>query len=304
MIEHIRKYSGLMIVVLVVVFISFFFMDTRSMQGVTGSPTVIRIAGIGYTDKEFQRIGVGSYQLLSLDYGFLRAFGPFVMRNMGSDDAPKHFFVGRVLLRQAKDEFGIHPSDEEISSFIRKMSRFSGPDGNFDSEGYGEFVHKVLGRFGMTEHDLRELVSDAIVSTKLQTILGAGLGADRGITALTLALDNQEAKIELARLDLPAYEDKIDPKEEEVKAHWESIQDQFKTEALRKEIREYDEELARFPWKVIANKMDTEGAPENLKAFRDRFPKVEVLPISAELEEGLDDVKQMLDNEVGYRRSS
>lgn len=72
---------------------------------------------------------------------------------------------------------------------------------------------------------------------------------------------------------------------------------------LRTEIKEYDEELARFPWKVIANKMDTEGAAENLEAFRARFPKVEVLPISAELEEGLDDLKQMLDNEVGYRRS-
>jgi len=70
---------------------------------------------------------------------------------------------------------------------------------------------------------------------------------------------------------------------------------------LRKEISEYDEELGRFPWIVVANKMDIDGAEENLKAFEQRFPKVRVIPISAELEEGLDALKLFLDDEVGYR---
>lgn len=70
---------------------------------------------------------------------------------------------------------------------------------------------------------------------------------------------------------------------------------------LRSEIKEYDEELSRFPWKVIANKMDLEGAEENLQAFRQRFPKVEIVPISAEAGIGMDDLKQMLDNEVGHK---
>jgi GTP-binding protein len=72
-------------------------------------------------------------------------------------------------------------------------------------------------------------------------------------------------------------------------------------EILRREIKEYDEELARFPWKIIANKMDLEGAAENLTVFRQRFPKVDILPISADTGLGLDDLKQMLDNEVGHR---
>ena len=74
-------------------------------------------------------------------------------------------------------------------------------------------------------------------------------------------------------------------------------------EILRTEIKEYDEDLARFPWAVIANKMDVDGAQENLAAFKQRFPKVEVIPISAELEEGIDDLKRFLDNEVGFRSS-
>ena len=72
-------------------------------------------------------------------------------------------------------------------------------------------------------------------------------------------------------------------------------------EILRKEIREYDEELARFPWLVVANKMDVEGAAENLANFRERFPKARVVPISAEAEEGLEDLKAVLNEELGYR---
>jgi len=72
-------------------------------------------------------------------------------------------------------------------------------------------------------------------------------------------------------------------------------------EVLRREIREYDEELARFPWKVVANKTDLEGAAERLEQFRLRFPKVEVLPVSAETGDGLDELRAMLDRECGHR---
>jgi GTP-binding protein len=72
-------------------------------------------------------------------------------------------------------------------------------------------------------------------------------------------------------------------------------------EILRKEIKEYDEELARFPWKVVANKMDLEGSAEHLATFKRRFPKIDIIPVCAESGEGLDDLRVMLDNEVSYR---
>ena len=79
---------------------------------------------------------------------------------------------------------------------------------------------------------------------------------------------------------------------------WIAISD---LEILRREVKEYDDELARFPWKIIANKMDLEGAAENLAIFRQRFPKIDIVPISADSGEGLDDLRQLLDNEVGFR---
>lgn len=71
-------------------------------------------------------------------------------------------------------------------------------------------------------------------------------------------------------------------------------------EKLRTEIKLYSEEVARQPWLVIANKMDVEGAEENLANFRRRFPKLEVLPISADRKEGLEALRQRLDELVGY----
>ena len=38
-------------------------------------------------------------------------------------------------------------------------------------------------------------------------------------------------------------------------------------------------------------------ADENLKAFKTRFPKLPVIPICAELGEGIQDIKQYIDKE-------
>jgi len=62
-------------------------------------------------------------------------------------------------------------------------------------------------------------------------------------------------------------------------------------ETLRKEIKFYDEDLAKFPWMVVANKMDLEAAAGNLEIFKNRFPKVPVLSISAMEGEGMEELK-------------
>jgi GTP-binding protein len=52
---------------------------------------------------------------------------------------------------------------------------------------------------------------------------------------------------------------------------------------------------------LIANKMDLEGSEENLAMFRTRFPKVDIIPISADTGQGLDDLRIMLDSEVSQK---
>lgn len=73
---------------------------------------------------------------------------------------------------------------------------------------------------------------------------------------------------------------------------------------LRTEIKEYDEELAKFPWMIVANKMDVEGSEEQLEMFKTRFPKVDIIPISAMEETGLDALRENLMQKVSKRRDS
>ena len=68
---------------------------------------------------------------------------------------------------------------------------------------------------------------------------------------------------------------------------------------LREELKLYDPLLAKRPWLVVANKMDLPEAATNLKAFKKRFSKVEVLPISAESGEGIDRLKSRLQELIG-----
>ena len=63
---------------------------------------------------------------------------------------------------------------------------------------------------------------------------------------------------------------------------------------LRREIDLYDPTLSSRAWSVVANKMDLPGAKENLKALQERFPKLQILPVSAAKGEGIDDLKQAL----------
>jgi GTP-binding protein len=63
---------------------------------------------------------------------------------------------------------------------------------------------------------------------------------------------------------------------------------------LRRELDLYDARLSERPWFIIANKMDLPEAEENLKALEKKFPKIEIVPISAAKGEGIEELKQKL----------
>ncbi len=65
-------------------------------------------------------------------------------------------------------------------------------------------------------------------------------------------------------------------------------------QTLRKEIKLYSDELAERPWIIIANKMDDSNAVENLEMLRQRFPKIEIIPMSAMMGEGIPAFKERL----------
>lgn len=70
---------------------------------------------------------------------------------------------------------------------------------------------------------------------------------------------------------------------------------------LRKELSLYDKSksLTKRPWMILANKIDLPGAVDNLAMIKQRFPRVRVIPVSAETGEGLDLLRKLLDQKIG-----
>lgn len=241
MIENIRKYTGLIIVLFVLVIVGFLFMDYGNMNrgaGAGGNP-YIKVAGRTYTDKEFTKLGSSAYQVTqslaqSGDFQLFTFLFGMSGDAQSQEEAQENFFTARMLLRSAKEEFGVHPGEEEIDSFIRKLRAFAGPNGEFAQEQYRNFIEKGIGRLGLTEGDIRELASDVIAQAKIAEILGTGLTSDRSSVAKETAIDGQRIAVDVARIDLDPIEEKIDPSEEDIKAYWETVQDAFKTPEKRK----------------------------------------------------------------------
>jgi GTP-binding protein len=68
--------------------------------------------------------------------------------------------------------------------------------------------------------------------------------------------------------------------------------------ALRKELELYSPELAERPWCIIANKMDMPEAEANLKRCKKKHRGIKILPICAELGEGIPELKTYLYEQV------
>lgn len=56
---------------------------------------------------------------------------------------------------------------------------------------------------------------------------------------------------------------------------------------LLSELKLYSEELVQKPMIIAANKMDEENAVKNLKTFRRKYPKLDIIPLSCLSEEGI-----------------
>jgi GTPase len=69
-------------------------------------------------------------------------------------------------------------------------------------------------------------------------------------------------------------------------------------ESLRREIDLYDPRLSQRPWLVVANKMDLQGATENLAQFRERFPQLTITPASGKEGLGVEQLKHLLESSI------
>jgi GTP-binding protein len=70
-------------------------------------------------------------------------------------------------------------------------------------------------------------------------------------------------------------------------------------ETLRTEVKLYSSELAKRHWFIVANKIDLPDAAENIARLKDRFKRIKLIAISADNGEGVDELKDYLDQRIG-----
>jgi peptidyl-prolyl cis-trans isomerase D len=231
MIEHLRKYTGLIIFVIALLFVGLaFFGDHANLGANSNDPPVLSVDGSTYTYSDVQKGGKSTRRLaegLRL-FDLLMATDAFTM---GDDaQADQRFFVNRLLLKKAREEFGVHPSDAEVSESLKTISTFQGKDGQFDQETYNNIATKYIGSLGMTEQDMIELLRDNLATRKLGEIIGGGLAADRKFAAEQVASSDQQVTIQLARVPLSKFQESLKPTDDELKAAWETTKEKYQTE--------------------------------------------------------------------------
>ena len=247
MIENIRKYTGLIVVVIVVLLLGFILMDTQSFfRNSAAGGGSITVDGRSYSQAQYVDLGAAPFRLASSLQSF-DANGLEIMRFVGSlasgapdeDRAEMQFFIARMILRQAREDFGIHPSDAAVQEFIKGLTTFHdrpafgadpGTPSTFSQETYNNFVNKGLKNLGLNEQGFHELIRDVIATSKLRELIGGGLPGSAALARSTILSNEQQIKAGLAILDTKAVREGLTPTDEELKAHWETIQDKFKTE--------------------------------------------------------------------------
>lgn len=231
MIEHLRKYTGFIIFVIALLFVGLaFFGDNANLGANSNDPPVLSVDGSTYSYTEVQKGGKSTRRLAE----GLRLFDLLMATDaltMGDDpQADQRFFVNRLLLKKAREEFGVHPSDAEVSESLKTIPAFQGKDGQFDQETYNNIATKYLGSLGMTEPDMIELLRDNVATRKLAEIIGGGLAADRKFAAEQVASSDQQVAIQLARVPLSKFQETLKPTDDELRAAWETTKEKYQTE--------------------------------------------------------------------------
>jgi hypothetical protein len=260
MIENMRKYTGLMAAVFILLAAGFLFtMNDISGGGGGGmgsGPTVLEANGRILDQQEYRRMGDSTLQLASeaglhvyvnflivpdaaqlqqamqlLQYGYPNYYLT-MGRNLKADDFNR-FISNRIIIQQAMQSMGVRASDEEINNAIMLSPSFSS-EGKFDNAKYASFIEKRLGRLGMTEKDLREIVHESLCLNKIIEIVGGGLLTPRQAAQDLLEAQMQAVSISRVVFKRDDFVEKEQPSEEEIKAYWDTHQDAYKTEEQRR----------------------------------------------------------------------
>jgi parvulin-like peptidyl-prolyl isomerase len=301
MIENIRKYTGLMVVVLVLLFVGLVFLDGGISKAFNGKP-VMEVGDHSISDKEFRRqlalmqlpdilpaaIEIpDNSRLLATHYlgeTFMESQIPktpsLIIRIMAgylqpSIGEPERFIANRINIQKGGIEFGVTPSNDEVENFVETVI-FTDADGNFDLEAYDKFTKSRLGNIGGIP-GFNNYIRDLLTAQNLSKILGGGISTEKNTERELFDVQKQEISGSKITLESGVYEGLVKPTEEEIREYYEENSQNYNSDELRKITYvsiepDWDEALEKS--KKAKAKADAEEA-ERLKKAEEAKKKAE-----------------------------
>lgn len=292
MIENIRKYTGVMIVVLVLLFVGLVFLENSASSALSGK-SPMTIDGTGISVNEYRRLGANPLRIPeSIGFAPITEKGQEIAKRYVGDAAPTNraqllqvmnyslgadpanFLANRYAVQKAGLKYGATPGKAEIEDFIRNVL-FSTPDGNFDQQGYNNFLTDKLGTLGLDSKGFNDYLRDLLTAQNLSKIVGGALAPDPA-TARFLTLAEGQAisgqKIELSRAN---YLPEAEPTDEELRAFYDENQDRYNSTERRK-VRyvhvqpDWDAKLKEVQDAEAKAKADAEKAAAEAKEKADK----------------------------------
>ena len=259
MIENIRKYTGLMIVVLVLLFVGLVFLGDNVGNTFAGKP-VMEVAGQGISQKEFQRKAIDVQKIAMeipnrtplpretriiashyLDEDIIE--NPYVLagsilQQMGmflqpSDGLPERFLANRLAVQKAGIEYGVTPSDNEVESFVENVL-FADEEGNFDQEASRTFFDETAGKLGIGTRGFNEYIRDLMTAQNLSKLIGGGISPEMETVRALYDSAKQSISVKQVSLDSTVFEAEVNPTEEEIKAYYEENIGKYNSDEQRK----------------------------------------------------------------------
>lgn len=242
MIENMRKYTGLMVVVLVLLAAGLILtMGPNNSAGGGAGNDFMQVNDVSLDRNDFERAGkntISAVQRLAQmqnynDFFKFREFVGTLTGNATSESQSQiNFVTNRILLKQAAEELGLYSSPEVAEKYIRD-NMFKGRDGSHDTKLYSTYIES-LGNLGFKEKDFQQLVAEYIVFIKTRDIIGGGLTPSKLSTIAEDKLGRQDIGMSFVSFNLVDFEKEITPLEDEIKSYWETHKDRYKTERTLK----------------------------------------------------------------------
>jgi hypothetical protein len=243
MLEHIRKYTGLMFVVLILLFLGLVFFGDVSGGSLGSGPAIVEANGQGYSQQDYQRLAENPIRLLrdlsaqQANFQGMITISRFTntlgLPADGSNFDPFRFLVNRVNLQSGARDYGLHASQADIESLVQSTV-FANRQGEFDAARYSDYVKRNLPRLGMSVQDMNEILGEMIVLEKLSELLGSGLQGSKDAVRASVADRQQQLSYQIVSFPRGKFENSQAPTDEEIKTYWEEHQGRYQSDAERR----------------------------------------------------------------------